>query len=533
MGVGGVLQDHPERPAETGGHVVGAADQVVSGAAQENADRVAIGCQPDRVVTAVDQHLHVIENVGVELARQIAKRHLPRRHPIRIAERVDALGEGICGIGAFGGDDPRGRTVDAIGAQMHTIADDQDQGGLADRPVPVGKEGGAAARMRDLRRDALVLATTLVVILVCANMIYQYRAMDGRTAFWLATKIGLIGVFATDWVEFNSLASAVLSGIDSIAGSLVASVGGGTPGPSGTFAEEFDRLIAELGDYLNAAGSELNWMAGALLDVLGVLLLSILGGLAAFILVASRLMIALLIGMAPIMIFLTLFEVTKDYFARWLPALVSFSIYPVVVAGIFATITGVSSALIGELGDPETASNIGALIPFFMMVLMAKGFIIATPFIVRSISGNIMMPTLSVGLGGAYEFGRAAIGSQQAYNRYLIGGASGAEYGREKAAFSMRAAGLMAPPSGGGDYERCRPNGQRIIASYTGGKGQRSGWLAICFASSATNKRGTDLPRLTVLRPRWQLLSDYAFAKRKKRPVQDSAKTRPALPRRS
>ena len=29
----------------------------------------------------------------------------------------------------------------------------------------------------------LVVGTTLVVILVCINMIYQYRAMDGRTAF--------------------------------------------------------------------------------------------------------------------------------------------------------------------------------------------------------------------------------------------------------------------------------------------------------------------------------------------------------------
>jgi len=274
----------------------------------------------------------------------------------------------------------------------------------------------------------LMLGTTLVVLLVCINMIYQYRAMDGRTAFWLAVKIGLIGIFATNWVQFNAFSSAILNGIDSIAGSLVASVGGGTPGPSGTFAEEFDRLIAELGEYLNAAGSELNWMAGALLDVLGVLLLSILGGLAAFILVASRLMIALLIGMAPVMIFLTLFEVTKDYFARWLSALVSFAIYPIVIAGVFATITGVSAALIGELGDPEGATNIGALIPFFMMVLMAKGFIIATPFIVRSISGNIMMPALSAGMGGAYAFGRALGGSQQAYNRYLVGGASGAEY---------------------------------------------------------------------------------------------------------
>lgn len=283
----------------------------------------------------------------------------------------------------------------------------------------------------------LVLGTTLVMILVFLNMIYQYKAMDGRTAFWLAVKIGLIGIFATNWVQFNALSSAILSGIDSVSGALVASVGGGTPGPSGTFAEEFDRLIAELGAYLNAAGSALNWMAGAILDILGVLLLSILGGLAAFILVASRLMIALLIGIAPVMIFLTLFEVTKDYFTRWLSALISFAIYPVVVAGVFSTITGVASALIGELGDPEGASNIGALIPFFMMVLMAKGFIVATPFIVRAISGNIMMPALTGGLSGSYDFARAAMGSQQAYNRYLIGGASRAEYAALRARQSL------------------------------------------------------------------------------------------------
>ena len=50
----------------------------------------------------------------------------------------------------------------------------------------------------------LVLGTTLVVILVFLNMIYQYKAMDGRTAFWLAVKIGLIGIFATNWVQFNA-----------------------------------------------------------------------------------------------------------------------------------------------------------------------------------------------------------------------------------------------------------------------------------------------------------------------------------------
>ena len=273
----------------------------------------------------------------------------------------------------------------------------------------------------------IVLAATVLVILVLINMALQYRSMDGRTAFWLALKITLVGLFSTNWVQFNAFADAILNGIDSIAGSLIASVGGGTPGPSGTFAEEFDSLIASLGEYLNAAGSELNWMAGAMLDILGVLMLSILGGLAAFILVASRLMIALLIGLAPVMIFLTLFEVTKDYFSRWLSALVSFSLYPIVIAGVFATITGVARSLITRLGDPTDATSIGALIPFFMMILMAKGFIVATPFIVKAISGNIVMPALTSGMGGAYAFGRAAVGSQQSYNRYAVGSASGSE----------------------------------------------------------------------------------------------------------
>ena len=307
----------------------------------------------------------------------------------------------------------------------------------------------------------IVISSTLLVILVFINMAFQYRSMDGRTAFWLALKITLVGIFATNWVQFNSFSSAALNGIDSIAGSLIASVGGGAPGPSGTFAEEFDELIESLGNYLNAAGSELNWMAGAMLDILGVLMLSVLGGLAAFILVASRLMIALLIGMAPVMIFLTLFEVTKDYFARWLSALISFAMYPIVVAGIFATITGVARALISELGDPAGASNIGALIPFFMMILMAKGFIVATPFIVRAISGNIVMPALTSGMGGAYSFGRAAMGSQQALRRQSYGTASVPELMGigARQAFSRTPAGQTTQPANTSNSAAPQPTG--------------------------------------------------------------------------
>lgn len=210
----------------------------------------------------------------------------------------------------------------------------------------------------------IALSSTLIVILIFINMAFQVRTVDGRTSFWLAVKIALVGIFATNWAQFNYLADGILNGIDSIAGSLIASVGGGEPGPSGTYSEEFDQLINRLGEYLNAIGENLNWMAGALIDMLGVVLLSLLGALAAFLTIMSRMLIALLIGMAPVMIFLTLFEVTKDYFSRWLSALISFAIYPIIIAGVFSTIIGVANALIDRLGDPTSASNIGALLPF-------------------------------------------------------------------------------------------------------------------------------------------------------------------------
>lgn len=274
----------------------------------------------------------------------------------------------------------------------------------------------------------LIVSMTLLVILVLINMALQVHSIDGRTAFWLAVKLVLVGIFATNWAQFNSFSTAILNGIDSLAAALVASVGGGVPGPSGTFAEAFDGIIERFAEYMNTIGDGMHWMTGAVMGVVGTVMLSLLGGLAAFFLIAARLMIALLIGLAPIMIFLTLFDATKDYFARWLSALISFAIYPVVIAGVFATIIGVSNSLIAELADPSGVSTIGAILPFFMMVFMAKGFIIATPFLVRAISGNIVMPALSGGLGGAYSFGRAAMGSQQAYNRYRVGTASTSEY---------------------------------------------------------------------------------------------------------
>lgn len=322
-------------------------------------------------------------------------------------------------------------------------------------------DGAAQSQFQSIAATVATIGTaacTLVVILVFLNLIFGFRQYDSRMLLWLCIKMVLIAIFAQSWTQFDSFASAVLDGIDSIAGALVASLGGGEPGASGTFAEEFDILIEEMTDYLEAISDNMNWMVGAAIYSLGVLLLSILGGIAAFITIFARVLLVFMLALAPIMIFLTLFEATKDYFTRWVSTTASFALYPVVVAGIFATIVGVGQQLMASLGDPANSENLGGLIPFFMLVLMSKAFILATPFIVRSISGNVVMPAMQAvspqGVGG---FTSGLANTQGSQNRAKIGGRSGAE---------LAGAGINAGA-------RATGNAAKAVATSTGAQIQR------------------------------------------------------------
>ncbi len=271
----------------------------------------------------------------------------------------------------------------------------------------------------------LAVGSTLVLVVVLINMALQYRSMDGRTAFGLALKLVLISVFAMNWAQFNTVADAIIGGLDFIAGALVTSVGGGGAGAS-HFATEFDRMIDNFSQYLNAVGSNLNWMAGAMMGALGAFFLGVVGALCGLVLIFAKIMLTFMLGIAPVMIGLSLFEATKDYFHRWLSSTVSYALYPLVIAGVFSTIVGMAQSLFATLGDPSSATSIGALIPFFMMMFLAAGLIIAVPLMVKSLSGNFSVASLP-SVSGSSAFVKGVVGTSGSKARALRGMASNAE----------------------------------------------------------------------------------------------------------
>lgn len=266
-----------------------------------------------------------------------------------------------------------------------------------------------------------MLASTLLIILVLVSFALQTRSMDGRTAVLLLVRLVLINAFALNWVQFNAVASAIIDGLDQLGGAMVEGLGGTGPEGAIGFAEAFDEVLATFGDYLNAATTEMGWMAGAMITAFGTAIMGIVGALAGGVLIFSKIMLTLMIGLAPVMIAASIFEATKDYFHRWVSSLVGYAMYPLIIAGVMSTIVTMARSMMESLGDPDDAGSIGALLPFFAMVFMAAGMIAAIPLIVRALSGNVVMATAPSLAGAAGSVGAGLFNTRGYQGRYARG----------------------------------------------------------------------------------------------------------------
>ena len=105
----------------------------------------------------------------------------------------------------------------------------------------------------------------------------------------------------------------------------------------------------------------------------------------------SKIMMTFYVGIAPLMIILSIFPITYDYFRNWLSGFVSYAFYPVILAAVFSVVLGMVNRMIDQMGDPETASSLGQLMPFLVMILLCLASIAMVPLIVRQISGNVAL----------------------------------------------------------------------------------------------------------------------------------------------
>lgn len=207
-----------------------------------------------------------------------------------------------------------------------------------------------------------VVSTALTGLLVIAVALFGYRLLLGRgmllsNAVALTVKIGVVLLIATSWaswqaVAYNGLARAPTE----VASEML--VGIGAPNPLQSLEKGLDDLAAAGVGYRSRAGIASPWVGGPAaaamtLNVSAVLLtLGTVG-----ILVAARVVLAILLAIAPAMAGLILFRGTRGMAQGWIGAMAGAALAPLFVLLVAAVEFAILSPMIARLLAEQAAGN--------------------------------------------------------------------------------------------------------------------------------------------------------------------------------
>lgn len=317
------------------------------------------------------------------------------------------------------------------------------------------------------------LIAALVAILVLFNMALQIRPMEAGTSVWLIFKLVLVALFMQSWADFNGVFNAIQVGFEAIGNALLA--GGMGAGETVTsFPRELDNLGDNMGQFANVTAGRLN-ILGGIINGLMFLMIAVFGALSTLAMVASRVVLAVFVGLAPFAIMATLTAATKGYFDTWLSGIIKVLMFPLVLIGIFATILGMGNATIATL-DPDNITAIGQVTPVLTVLVLACFLVILSPLVVTLVTGDFALGAVA-GLMTRASIGAAGRGMSQ------VGGAAGA--GARGAAGAARGAmGREQPVASNAPPLTAGQRGNNI------GAGMRSAASAVSPSNFGNNVRG-------------------------------------------
>jgi type IV secretion system protein VirB6 len=238
---------------------------------------------------------------------------------------------------------------------------------------------------------ALSLALTSVLTIYIA--ILAFGLLTGRTRLTLhalapkAVAICLVLTFATSWQAYHVVIHALLSGgPDQIAAIML----GARDGATHAFASRVDGLFnsvleasravanASQGEAPNAQNATaLMWFSGL------ELLLSTVG-----LLVASRILLAILLAVGPVFIVLALFSNTRGLFEAWLRTTLAFALAPMlIVLGGGAVLAALEPIIAAIVNDPAGAlANQRPIIMLFIGVNVYAVLVLAAAWTAFSLT---------------------------------------------------------------------------------------------------------------------------------------------------
>ena len=242
-----------------------------------------------------------------------------------------------------------------------------------------------ASSVLSLYTALLGLLFAFLGVMVALNV----YAIAMRDAVQIGMRIVLVFAFGLSWANFSILYDALTNTSQNLAMAYFSIGGSGLGSQPDVAMDAFATDMATTVDTVaQAMGSITRGIIGALLyAILAVLM-------AAYVLIVSfsKIMIAFLLGLAPLAMMATIFERTKTFFEAWLSALIGYLLYPVAAAGIIGTVISVARSM--SLQSPQGAT-LGTILGFLVMIFVGIFALKSIPQAVANITGQFNLASVT------------------------------------------------------------------------------------------------------------------------------------------
>lgn len=229
---------------------------------------------------------------------------------------------------------------------------------------------------------------TIFVIVLGINMATGASDLSLRDTTQLIWRMVLVFTFGLSWANFSVIYLALSEGAGNLAMGFFDVASNGVSDPNAAM----DGFAKNMADTVDAVSRSRGSIQRGAIGAAAYVFLSIL--MAAYVLVVgfAKIMIAFLLGVAPLAMVATIFDKTRNLFEAWLSAFVGYLMYPIAASAIITSIVKVGN---DQFPDSMDGATLGSILGFFVVVFVGIFALKAIPAAAGHITGQFHLASVS------------------------------------------------------------------------------------------------------------------------------------------
>ncbi len=280
------------------------------------------------------------------------------------------------------------------------------------RFAKTGYEAAASALLPTFR-----LCLTALCAMIGVNLMTQTIPMTLSNGMSIIARVGLAVTFFSSWSQFEPVYTALTEAPSDLGGIVLEKLGfeGADSGLYAGLDQLYLRSIAA-GETISREGG---WFTGSLSSVIVFAAAVIFSVICVFVIGMSKIILAIIVIMAPLAVLFTLFKQTTSLFDGWLRAAAQASLMPLLMAVAAGMIIIVADTVAPTA--TSQAETIGDLLNFLFVIVLGAFVVIRVPGLAESMSAA------NTGLGAmaASTFRSSSGAARKTLQGADVGGAGG------------------------------------------------------------------------------------------------------------